>query len=174
MTSLSATPPASPGGSLAVPAPTCLAHSAPSVQAPSGSIEGAFIRLVQPWVVRCASPTLPGGALPPQPAGTGDAPADASLECLSWGSGAGAGAAEREMVQFEVCTSQALASGVNELVISFNGHMLLRHDCSGKDAAAGLVRVSLPAPDTEGVWQVRRGLCLLQLHFCGPCNRSAW
>lgn len=162
VTSLSATAPAAPGGSATVSVPAQEVRAGVGRRLPlpcAAPKEGAAIRLVRPWLVRChdsAPPAPPGGVMPPQPGasgGTGGAQADAPA-----GAAFPHEAAAQE-VQLEIFTSQALDPGTHEVIISYSGRVLLRHECDGEEAAEGWVKVSLPAPEVEGVMQVRLLMC---------------
>lgn len=148
-----------------LPAPAQAVPGHPQPPADSGPTEGASIRLVHPWVLRCAEATAsvpPGGFLPPQLAGAeemGGAPADAPVGIIMFPSG---GAAAAEEATLDVYAFQPLEPGTNELIISFNGRVLLRRECDGDEAAQGHARVSLPAPEVEGVLRVRSNPVCMQ------------
>lgn len=143
LTSLSATEAAAPGGSME-------AAGADQVAAPgSGAPHGASIALVQPWVVRCGE----GAAAAPL-SGTGS-----PLPAAAGGSSSCGGSSASPHVQLELFTSQPLAAGGHELVVSCSDGVLLRHECNSDDVAAGCIRVSLPPPQKCCVWQVRPPEC---------------
>lgn len=78
-----------------------------------------------------------------------------------------------EHVQFEVLASQPLFGAVHELVVSFNGNVLQRRECSGADAPHGRMRVCIPVPKEEGVIQVSVCGVLLAIELLFDCNRVA-
>lgn len=158
-----AAPAAAPGGMNAAEAllpPPLQLQAAQSDVLTGPRLEGIpFIWLVRPCVVLCDNGGAPHGQPQHAPAPASGISSGSQGTSAS-GSDKAAAAGGGRAVTLEVLASGLRPGASHELIVTCNGLVLARKECSGEHVAAGCLCIDAPWPQHEGVWQVGHMTCI--------------